>query len=69
MEFSVMNIMLDLAVILLFTKLFGLLSTKIGLPQVVGMVIAGLVIGPAIFSLFGGSFKDSLTPLQQKWMP
>lgn len=62
MEFSVMNIMLDLAVILLFTKLFGLLSTKIGLPQVVGMVIAGLVIGPAIFSLFGGSFQGLINP-------
>lgn len=38
-----------LAIILLFTKLFGLLFRKIGLPQVLGYIIAGIVIGPAIF--------------------
>jgi len=38
-----------LALILLFTKLFGLLFRKIGLPQVLGYIIAGIVIGPAIF--------------------
>ncbi|MDE6676606.1 MAG: cation:proton antiporter, partial [Clostridia bacterium] len=38
-----------LAIILLFTKLFGLLFRKIGLPQVLGYIIAGLLIGPAIF--------------------
>ena len=56
----------DLAVILLFTKLFGMLMRKLGMPQVVGMVIAGLLIGPAIWGQFGwwspvnptGSEKD-----------
>ena len=38
-----------LALILLFTKLFGLIFRKIGLPQVLGYIIAGLLIGPAIF--------------------
>lgn len=50
---DITQIFLDLAIILLFTKLFGMLMRKLGLPQVVGMVIAGLLIGPAIWSRFG----------------
>lgn len=50
MEFNVLNILLYLAIILIATKGMGIVSRKIGLPQVVGMVIAGLLIGPAIFS-------------------
>ena len=50
---DITQIFLDLAIILLFTKLFGMLMRKLGLPQVVGMVIAGLLIGPAIWSQFG----------------
>lgn len=43
-----------LAVILLFTKLFGLLFRKIGLPQVLGYIIAGILLGPAVFGEFCG---------------
>lgn len=50
MSFNVLNILLYLALILLATKATGIGARIIGLPQVVGMVIAGLVIGPAIFS-------------------
>ncbi len=50
MDFNVTHILLFLAIILLSTKALGIVSRKIGLPQVVGMVIAGLLIGPAIFS-------------------
>ena len=50
MEFNVMNVVFDLAVILLATKFFGLLTRHYGMPQVVGMVVAGLLIGPAIVS-------------------
>ena len=62
MDFSVMNIMLDLALILLFTRSFGIPSQKLGMPQVVGMVIAGLLIGPAIFSQFGWEFRGLIDP-------
>ncbi len=54
-----------LAIILLSTKLFGLLFRKLGLPQVLGYIIAGLLIGPAIFgelcgySLIGFTKLDS----------
>ena len=37
---------LDLAVILLSTKLLGLLTRKAQMPQVVGALVAGLIIGP-----------------------
>ncbi len=50
MEFNVTHILLFLAIILISTKALGIFSRKIGLPQVVGMVVAGLLIGPAIFS-------------------
>ena len=49
MDFNVIKILYYLAIILLATKAMGLLSRIVGLPQVVGMVIAGLLIGPAIF--------------------
>ena len=46
-------ILMDLAIILFATKLLGLLMRKLGMPQVVGAVIAGLLIGPAIWGQFG----------------
>lgn len=39
------EILLPLALILLCTKLFSLLGKKLGLPQVVGMLIAGILLG------------------------
>lgn len=42
--------LLDLAIILFFTKILGLLMKKLGLPQVVGALLAGILIGPAIWS-------------------
>lgn len=44
------TILLELALILLFTKLFGIISKALGLPQVVGSLIAGLLIGPCVLS-------------------
>ena len=39
--------LLDIALILISTKIFGLLTSRIQLPQVVGALIAGLLLGPA----------------------
>lgn len=39
------EILLPLALILICTKLFSLLGKKIGLPQVVGMLVAGILLG------------------------
>ncbi len=42
---DIINIFYYLAIILLFGKSFGLIARKIGLPQVAGMVIAGVALG------------------------
>ncbi len=42
---------LDLAIILLCTKLFGILTRKIQLPAVVGALLAGFVIGPNLLNI------------------
>lgn len=39
------EILLPLALILLCTKLFSLIGKKLGLPQVVGMLVAGILLG------------------------
>lgn len=62
MEFEVMNIVYFCAIILLATKLLGLLSRKLGLPQVVGMIIAGLLIGPAVVGLIFPGFGGIIHP-------
>ncbi|MCI8797571.1 MAG: cation:proton antiporter [Dorea sp.] len=41
----------DLAIILICAKLCGLAAAKLKAPQVVGEIIAGLLIGPSIFGL------------------
>lgn len=41
----------DLAIILISAKLCGLLAAKLHAPQVVGEIIAGLLIGPSILGL------------------
>ena len=41
--------LLDIALILISTKILGLLTRRIQLPQVVGALIAGLLLGPACF--------------------
>ena len=43
-----------LAVVLLATKLCGLLFRSLRLPEVLGFIIAGILIGPAIFGQFCG---------------
>jgi Kef-type K+ transport system membrane component KefB len=45
------EMLLDLGIILLVAKIFGILFRKIQLPQVVGILVAGLVIGPNILGI------------------
>lgn len=45
------NFLFDLALILLCTKLLGLATKKVNMPQVVGALVAGLLLGPACFKL------------------
>ena len=64
MEFNVLKIVFYLAVILFSTKALGMLTRKLGLPQVAGMVIAGLLIGPAIFSQIPIPFDGIINPTE-----
>ena len=41
----------DLAIIIIAAKLFGLLAKKLKAPQVVGQIVAGLIIGPSILGI------------------
>ncbi len=40
----------DLAILILFAKVIGLLMQKIKIPQVVGEILAGLIVGPCLFN-------------------
>lgn len=67
MDFDVLKILYYLAIILLATKGMGILSRMLGLPQVVGMVIAGLLIGPAIFGQIDAiGFNGIINPTQEE---
>ena len=43
--------LLSLAIILLSTKVFGLITEKVHLPQVVGAILAGVILGPSCFGI------------------
>ncbi len=55
--------LLDIAIILICSKLLGLLSKKVRLPQVVGTLVAGLLLGPAVFNIIHAS--DLLSQLSE----
>ena len=40
--------LLTIAIILLFTKVFGLTSERVHMPQVVGSLVAGVLVGPSV---------------------
>ena len=46
-----MGFLRDLAILLLTAKFFGLVARKIGAPQVVGEIFAGLLLGPAVLNM------------------
>lgn len=48
---EVYSIFKDLAIIIVFAKFFGVLARKCKAPQVVGEIIAGLLIGPSVLEL------------------
>ncbi|MDO4482153.1 MAG: cation:proton antiporter [Bacillota bacterium] len=43
--------LLDIAIILMATKALGLLTKRFYMPQVVGALLAGVLLGPAVFGL------------------
>lgn len=45
------TVLLDLALILFSAKMLGMLARRIGIPQVVGEIISGLIIGPNLLGI------------------
>ncbi|MEA4929538.1 MAG: cation:proton antiporter [Candidatus Limiplasma sp.] len=45
------NYLLDIALILLCTKLLGMFTRRLQMPQVVGALLAGVILGPAALNL------------------
>ena len=60
---EVYNIFKDLAIIIVFAKFFGVLARKCKAPQVVGEIVAGLLIGPCVLGLVQQS--DFLTGMAE----
>ena len=55
--------LMDLALILLSTKVLGILTKRIQMPQVVGALVAGLILGPAMLNYQ----KRSSSPSSASW--
>lgn len=53
---------LQLAVILATCRLVGLLARRIGQPQVVGEMIAGVLLGPSLFGMLAPEWQADLFP-------
>jgi Kef-type K+ transport system membrane component KefB len=45
------HFLLDLCIILLTTKILGLFTRKIQMPQVVGALLAGIILGPSVLGM------------------
>lgn len=57
------DIFLDLAIIVITSKIFGLLAKKLRAPQVVGEIIAGILIGPSVLGIV--SLTDFLSQMAE----
>ena len=68
MQIDTIDFLFQLAVILFSAKMLGILMRKIGLPQVLGYILAGLIIGPAIWGLFFEIPDNWIFPLRENNM-
>jgi len=58
------HFLLDIALILLSTKLLGLATRRIKMPQVVGALLAGLILGPSVLNVLKETqFLSSMSEL------
>ena len=63
---DIVDFLFQLALILFSTKMLGLLARRLGLPQVLGFIVAGLLIGPAIWELFFDVSGGGIFPILAK---
>ena len=45
------NFLLSITIIILSTRILGAISKKVNMPQVVGALVAGILVGPSVFNL------------------
>ena len=57
---------LQLAVILGFCRMVGWLAARLGQPQVVGEMIAGVILGPSVFGALAPGLQAALFPAASK---
>lgn len=58
------HFLLDVAIILISTKLLGILTRRFAMPQVVGALLAGLILGPALLGVLGETtFMDQVAEI------
>lgn len=57
---SLLAFLLQIAVILVFARIVGLLFRKIRQPQVVGEMVAGLILGPSLLGWLSPTLSDQL---------
>ena len=58
-DHEIQLLILDLAIIILLARLLGAAAKRLGQPQVLGEIVAGILLGP---TLFGGSITAALFP-------
>jgi len=57
------NPLFTLAVLLAFGALCGQMAKRIGLPSVTGQILAGILLGPSVFHVFGHDAAVGLRPI------
>lgn len=58
------HFLFEVALVLLSTKLLSMFSKRFELPQVVGALVAGLLLGPAVLGIISGSpFMDQVSEI------
>lgn len=65
MGIELVDFLCQLSVILFTAKMLGILMRKLGLPQVLGFIIAGILIGPAIWGCFFEIGSDWVLPIHE----
>ncbi|MBE7086835.1 MAG: cation:proton antiporter [Clostridiales bacterium] len=65
MEIELVDFLCQLAIILFSTKMLGIFMRKLGLPQVLGFIVAGILIGTSIWGLFFDIGSNWIFPITE----
>ena len=59
---SLLTLIIQIAVIIILSRVIGILFRKIHQPQVVGEMIAGIILGPSVFGWLAPSVLHLFSP-------